>query len=82
MNKRKALQVLQNNFYKENKNDKIWWVDNIGTVGEFLFSFDKKKIFNLFRDFPHKLTKEQIEIFNKENPYWKEFFKDRLEKRA
>ena len=64
-------------FYKKNKKDKIWWVDNIGTVGEHLFSFDKKQIFNLFRDYPHNLTKEQVEIFDKENPYWSNFFADR-----
>lgn len=64
-------------FYKKNKNDKIWWVNNLDATGEFLFSFDKKKIFNLFRDYPDKLTEEQREIFDKENPYWKEFFEDR-----
>ena len=69
---------MLSDFYKKNKNDKIWWTSNLDSFGEFLFSFDKKKIFNLFRDFPYKLTKEQIEIFNKENPYWKDFFKDRL----
>lgn len=66
-----------NKFYKNNKNDVIWWVDNPETKGEFLFSFDQKHIFNMFRDYPHELTKEQKEIFDKENPYWKEFFKDR-----
>lgn len=65
------------NFYKEHKKDVIWWVDNTETIGEYLFSFDKKTIFNLFEDYPHKLTKEQKEIFDKENPYWADFFKDR-----
>lgn len=79
-------------FYKKNENDPIWWVehyiildkskeptgDNINkTIGEYLFTFDKKKIFNLFRDYPYKLTKKQKEIFDKENPYWADFFKDR-----
>lgn len=64
-------------FYKDDKNDKIWWVDNYDVVGEYLFSFDKKRVFNLFEDYPHNLTKEQKQIFDKENPYWKDFFKDR-----
>ena len=64
-------------FYKNNRGDKIWWVDNSDTVGEWLFTFDKKTIFNMFQDYPHKLTPEQKEIFDKEIPYWAEFFQDR-----
>ena len=66
-----------NRFYKNKPSDKIWWVDNPERIGEWLFSFDKKRIFNMFSDYPHKLTPEQKQIFDKENPYWKEFFKDR-----
>jgi len=65
-------------FYKENETDTIWWVDTPGRIGEFLFSFDKKTVFNLFRDYPEKLTPEQKRIFDKENPYWADFFKDRV----
>ena len=64
-------------FYKNNKNDTIFWVDKVDSIGEFLFSFDKKKIYNLFADYPHNLTAEEKRIFDKEKPYWKEFFKDR-----
>lgn len=64
-------------FYKDDKNDKIWWVDNCDVVGVHLFSFDKKRVFNLFEDYPHNLTKEQKQMFDEENPYWKDFFKDR-----
>lgn len=68
---------MQNNqFYKNNASDKIWWIDSENR-GEWLFSFDKKTIFNMFADYPYKLSKEQKEIFDAENPYWKEFFKDR-----
>lgn len=66
-----------NRFYKNKSSDRIWWVDNPERIGEWLFSFDKKKVFNMFSDYPHKLTPEQKQIFDKENPYWKEFFKDR-----
>ena len=45
--------------------------------GEHVFSFDRERRFNLFRDYPWELTPEQKEIFDKENPYWAEFFKDR-----
>ena len=62
-------------FYHNEPDDKIWWVDNMEAIGEFLFSFDKKKIFNLFEDYPDKLTPEQKELFDRENPFWKDFFR-------
>lgn len=69
---------MQSNWYKNNESDKIWWLDNAGeNVGEWIFSFDKEKTFNMFADYPHNLTKEQKEIFDKENPFWKDFFSDR-----
>lgn len=66
-----------NKFYKNNPDDIIWWVDNPEVKGEWLFSFDKKIFFNMFRDYPHELTPKQKEIFDEENPYWADFFKDR-----
>lgn len=68
---------MKNNFYKEDPNDTIWWVDDPDQKGVWLFSFDRKTVFNLFEDYPYKLTPEQKKIFDKENPYWKEFFSDR-----
>lgn len=70
---------MKYDFYKNNKKDTIYWVDNYDVIGEFLFSFDKKTIYNLFRDYPYKLNKEQKEIFDKENPYWADFFSERNE---
>lgn len=70
---------MKYDFYKNNKKDTIYWVDNYDIIGEFLFSFDKKTIYNLFRDYPYKLNKEQKEIFDKENPYWADFFSERNE---
>ena len=62
-------------FYKKNPKDKIWWVDNGSEVkGEMVFSFDKKKLYNLFRDYPQNLSKEEKEIFDSENEFWKEYF--------
>ncbi|WP_347283054.1 hypothetical protein [uncultured Muribaculum sp.] len=69
--------MSSNKFYKENQNDKIYWVDTPDQVGVFLFSFDREKVFNLFEDYPHNLTPEQKALFDRENPYWAEFFKDR-----
>lgn len=68
---------MSNDFYKNNADDIIWWVDT-DKVGVWEFSFDKKKIYNLFEDFPYKLTKEEVQIFMKENPYMANFFTDRL----
>ena len=70
-------------FYKDNPSSKIWWGaklndDGIAIPGAIIFSFDKKKIYYLYRDYPHELTDEEKEIFDKENPFWVDFFKDRL----
>ena len=65
---------MLSNFYKKNKTDKILWIDNLETFGEYLFSFDKKHIYNLFQDYSHNMTDAEVEIFNSENPYWAEFF--------
>lgn len=66
------------NLYKNEPNNIIWWADNSDEVkGEWIFTFDKKTFFNMFADYPHKLTPEQKKIFDRENPEWAEFFKDR-----
>lgn len=66
------------NFYKKEDANKIWWVDNgMDVKGELLFSFDRQKVYNLFRDYPWKLSAEEKAVFDKENPYWADFFKDR-----
>lgn len=64
-------------FFKQNETDRIWWVDTSDSDGLFLFSFDKNKVYNLFSDYPAKLTEEEKRIFDEENPYWKDFFADR-----
>ena len=65
-------------FFKQNESDTIWWVDTTDRDGIWEFSFDKKKVYNMFADFPQKLTKEEVQIFIKEQPYWADFFRDRL----
>ena len=70
---------MQNNkFFKAKKTDKIWWVDT-NEIGKWLFSFDKKKIYNMFRDYPDNMTEEEVAIFDRENPYWKKYFAERRE---
>ena len=64
-------------FYKKKPTDSIWWVDNYDTIGEHFFSFDRKMVYNLFADYPYKLTTREKEVFDRENPDWREFFKDR-----
>ena len=65
----------QNNIIANNK--PIWWVDNTDETGVWLFSFDKVKIYNLFADYPHKLSAMERRIFDAENPFWRDFFSDR-----
>ena len=64
-------------FYKDSEESKVWRIYRIGVIGEFLFSFNKKKIYNLFLDYPHNMTEEELRIFDRENSYWRDFFSDR-----
>ena len=45
-------------FYKEHEDDKIWWVDYV----------------DFFGDYPQNFTNEEKALFDKENPYWANFF--------
>ena len=62
-------------FYKNNESDKIWWVDYVDYFGFKAVSFDKKKILFIFGDYPQNFTKEEKTLFDKENPYWANFFR-------
>lgn len=64
-------------FYKKRKGDTIWWIRYEGEAGRIDFSFDKETIYSLWQDYPQNLTKEQKELFDRENPYWAEYFKDK-----
>ncbi len=51
--------------------DTIWWVDFWNeNDGDMYFSFDTKKFYNFWTDYPEKLTKDEKAIFDKENPEW------------
>ena len=75
--KRSASDILAEQaidpFYKKAPDDKVWWLNNIGIIGEHVFSFDREKTYNLFSDYPHNLAPGEKEIFDKENPYWADF---------
>lgn len=64
-------------WYKKSEDSQIWWLDNSDRTGEWVFSFDRKKEFNLFSDYPWELSAEQKKIFDEENPEWADFFSDR-----
>lgn len=59
--------------------DAAHYVDGHAVIGEMLVTFDRVTFLNLFSDYPHKFTAEQIEIIRQERPFWYDFFKDRLE---
>ena len=61
-------------FYTDKPGGRIFWIDRIDSIGEFMFSFDKQKIYHLFRDYPNALTPEEKAIFDSECPFWYEFF--------
>ena len=61
-------------FEHKHPGDTIWWTEEVGRIGQFLFSFDKKKIYNFFRDYPEELTPEEKELFDKENAEFVSYF--------
>lgn len=67
-------------FHKSSKESKIWWTNKIDSVGELNISFDRKKIYNLFKDYPYNMSQEEIKIFEKEELYWARFFAWRKQK--
>ena len=56
---------------------KFAWINNPEEFGERLFTLDGKKIYSLFRDYPHELSAEEKAVFDVANPFWADFFKDR-----
>ena len=58
---------------KNNPKDKVWWLDIHQDKGTIVFSFDRKERFYLYREY-FKMNEEQQRIFDKENPFWANFF--------
>ncbi len=66
-------------FYRE-KGKKIYWLDISGIyMDSRYFSFDKKRLFicsDFLHIYPEGMTKEEKEIFDRENPEFKRFVRD------
>lgn len=65
-------------FPQKKPEDTIMWLSHT-PIGEHLFTFDGVKIYNFFADYPHHLTKEEVEIFDKENVWLANYFQERKE---
>lgn len=71
------IDGVECHFYKNHDTDTIWWVSS-PMIGSLMFSFNRITVFNLWSDYPFNLTSKQKEIFDRENPYWADFFKNRV----
>ena len=61
-------------FYKHHDDDKVMFVTQPDVEGRIEFTFDKETVYNFFADYPEKLTRSQRELFDKEQPFYKEHF--------
>jgi len=67
-------------FYRKDDSSKVWWAMVRDKKGDFIFSFDRKKTYNLFQDYPYKLSEEEKRIFDQYEPFWADFFSKRSQK--
>lgn len=67
-------------FWKENETDRIWHVyrKKDPVRGPYEITFDFKKIYNAWSDYPDKMTKKEKEIFDSEQPFWRDMLKGRV----
>jgi len=71
--------LLNNGEWRKKRMDsKVWWKNMHGEKGSHTFSFDMKKEYLLFRDYPFALTPEEKEIFDESEPFWADFFRWRV----
>lgn len=61
----------------ETQKPPVYFVPNPTRIGEMLFTFDGRKKYNLFRDYPKALSSKEKRIFDKTFPFWAKFFSDR-----
>jgi len=61
-------------FYRE-EGDQIWDVEKKEReFGQIYFTFDQKKVYEFYKDYPNALTPEERAVFDKENPILAELF--------
>ena len=58
-------------------NQPVYFIYKPDRIGEMIFTFDGKRKYNLFRDYPKALTPTQKQIFDKTFPFWARYFSDR-----
>lgn len=63
-------------FRKRIEDSEILWIGDLKYYGRQYFTFDKDTIFNLHEDYPHNLTKQQKEIFDRDFPELAELFEE------
>lgn len=68
-------------FEPVNEKARVWSTGYYGERGGVYYSFDKKKIYNLWVDYPYNMTEEEIQLFQEDVPFWADFFRDRIENR-
>ncbi|MDY4861179.1 MAG: hypothetical protein SO162_01330 [Candidatus Onthomorpha sp.] len=71
------MKTSRYRLYKSHRADKEWWVDELDEdgkplIGTLMVSIDRKTVLNLWTDYI-RLTNEQRDLFDKENPYWAEY---------
>jgi len=62
---------------KSNTAKEFSWVYTPNQIGVIRFTFDGNKVFNLFKDYPYALSKEEKAMFDDANPFWADYFSDR-----
>ena len=71
--KKEEPAVKSGKWFKMNADEKVWWKDTGDEFWKYIISFDKKNELDLFEDYPHRLTAEEKETFDKEYPDWADF---------
>ncbi len=61
---------MMGSFRTHSANNRVWWTGLADGTSVIFLSFDKKNLYNIYRDVPQKLTEEQLKIFIEDEPFW------------